>query len=87
MSDIVIEKMNGGKSSVRIYIRKPFFDAQHAAIAEIAPNHDANKTLDFPGDRPGYRVAQYHVPTHNEEAFTGAVRRVTSNNQLQHNQL
>lgn len=87
MSDIVSEKLIGGKSSVRVYLDEDFFNAHNAAIAEIAPKHDADITLTFPGDRPGFRVAQYHVPTVNEKEFKEAVRRVTNKNQPQHKPL
>lgn len=77
-----------GKDSVRIYLPEAFSEALNAKIAEMAPEFSAAFRHFFPGDRPGFRVTQYHVPTDVTEGFKNAVVRVTNNVQhLQHNQL
>ncbi len=88
MNDTIsIRPLLHGQSAVRIYLRETFFGAHSAAIQNVAPEHDANLIIHCQGDRAGYRVAQYHVPTDKSEAFKGAVLRVTNNQQLQHNPL
>ena len=88
MSDLIsIRPLPHGQSAVRIYLRETFFNAHSQAVQAVAEEHGADFIIHCPGDRMGFRVAQYHVPTDKSEEFKGAVLRVTNNQQLQHKPL